>query len=121
MSGKKGKLILSWYNAIQNINCTDSHHAQNISIHGKVSSEVKGINFDFVIIHGCLTFYFLLDGICWDFLFVSISLYTLFSVKIGIQSGASSLAKHRGAYFSAVYRSIQDPIAAPGLYENQEP
>ena len=38
-----------------------------------------------------------------------------------IQSGASSLAKHGGAYFSAVYESIQDPIAAPGPYENQEP
>ena len=37
-----------------------------------------------------------------------------------IQSGASSPAKH-GAYFSAVYGSIQDPIAAPGPYENQEP
>ena len=39
----------------------------------------------------------------------------------GVQSGASSLAKHGGAYFSAVYGSIQDPIAAPGPYENQEP
>ena len=54
-----------------------------------------------------------------------------------IQSGASSLAKHGGAYFSAVYasspakhgdayfsavyESIQDLIAAPGPYENQEP
>ena len=41
--------------------------------------------------------------------------------EIDIQSGASSLAKHGGAYFSAVCGSIQDPIAAPGLYENQEP
>ena len=31
-----------------------------------------------------------------------------------IQSGASSLAKHRVAYFSAVYGSIEDPVAAPG-------
>ena len=31
-----------------------------------------------------------------------------------IQSGASSLAKHGGAYFSAVYGSIEDPVAAPG-------
>ena len=30
------------------------------------------------------------------------------------QSGASSLAKHGGAYFSAVYGSIEDPVAAPG-------
>ena len=37
-----------------------------------------------------------------------------------LQSGASSLAKHGGAYFSAVCGSVQDPIAAPGLYENQE-
>ena len=41
--------------------------------------------------------------------------------KSKLQSGASSLAKHGGAYFSAVYGSIQDPIAAPGPYENQEP
>ena len=38
-----------------------------------------------------------------------------------IQSGRSSLAKHGGAYFSAVNGSIQDLIAAPGPYENQEP
>ena len=38
-----------------------------------------------------------------------------------VQSGASSLAKHGGAYFSAVCRSIQDPITALGPYENQEP
>ena len=37
-----------------------------------------------------------------------------------LQSGASSLAKHGGAYFSAVCGSIQDPIAPPGPYENQE-
>ena len=49
-----------------------------------------------------------------------------FCIKSGffrkyIQSGASSLAKHGGAYVSAVYGSIQDPIAAPGPYKNQEP
>ena len=38
-----------------------------------------------------------------------------------IQSGASSLAKQGGAYFSAVCGSIQDPIAAPGPHETQEP
>ena len=38
-----------------------------------------------------------------------------------IQSGASSLAKHGGAYFSAVYGSLQDPIAAPGLFDIQVP
>ena len=38
-----------------------------------------------------------------------------------LQSGASSLAKHGGAYFSAVYGSIQDPIAAPGLFDIQVP
>ena len=31
-----------------------------------------------------------------------------------LQSGASSLAKHGVAYFSAVYGSIEDPVAAPG-------
>ena len=38
-----------------------------------------------------------------------------------IQSGASSQAKHGGAYFSAVYGSIEDPLAAPGQYEDLEP
>ena len=42
-------------------------------------------------------------------------------IQIQIQSGASSLAKHGGAYFSAVYGSIQDPIAAPGLFDIQVP
>ena len=37
-----------------------------------------------------------------------------------IQSGRSGLAKHGGAYFSAIYGSIEDPIAVPGPYENQE-
>ena len=41
--------------------------------------------------------------------------------RIQLQSGASSLAKHGGAYFSAVCWSMQDLIAAPGPYENQEP
>ena len=36
-----------------------------------------------------------------------------------LQSGASSPAKHGDAYFSVVYGSIQDPIAAPGPYETQ--
>ena len=39
----------------------------------------------------------------------------------GVQSGASSQAKHGGAYFSAVYGSIDDPLAAPGQYEDLEP
>ena len=34
-----------------------------------------------------------------------------------IQSGASSRAKHGGAYFSAVRGSIKDPIAVPGRHE----
>ena len=37
-----------------------------------------------------------------------------------VQSGRSGLAKHGGAYFSAVYGFTKDPIAAPGPYENQE-
>ena len=40
---------------------------------------------------------------------------------VHVQSGASSPAKHGGAYFSAVYGSIQDPIAAPGLFDIQVP
>ena len=35
-----------------------------------------------------------------------------------VQSGASSQAKHGGAYFSAVYGSIEVLLAAPGPYEN---
>ena len=38
-----------------------------------------------------------------------------------LQSGASSLAKHGGAYFSAVYGSIEDPVAAPGHCKPQVP
>ena len=38
-----------------------------------------------------------------------------------LQFGASSPAKHGGAYFSAVYGVMKDPIAALGPYENQEP
>ena len=34
-----------------------------------------------------------------------------------LQSGASSQAKHGGAYFSAVSGSIKDPIAVPGWHE----
>ena len=34
--------------------------------------------------------------------------------KVMVQSGASSLAKHGGAYFSVVYGSIEDLVAAPG-------
>ena len=37
-----------------------------------------------------------------------------------IQSGASSCAKHGGAYFSAVRGSVKDPIAVPGRDEVQE-
>ena len=52
-------------------------------------------------------------------------LHNLLWIKVSIlflvQSGASSPAKHGDAYFSSVYGSIQDPIAAPGTYENQEP
>ena len=40
---------------------------------------------------------------------------------ITIQSSASSEAKHGGAYFLAVYESIEDPMAAPGPYENPGP
>ena len=38
-----------------------------------------------------------------------------------LQSGASSRAKDGGAYFSAVYGSIEDPMAAPGPYKNLGP
>ena len=38
-----------------------------------------------------------------------------------VQSGASSHAKHGGAYFSAVCGSIEDPMAAPGPCENLGP
>ena len=38
-------------------------------------------------------------------------------IGIELQSGASSRAKHGGAYFSAVIGSIKDPIAVPGWHE----
>ena len=37
-----------------------------------------------------------------------------------LQSGASSQAKHGGAYFSAVSGSIKDPIAVLGQHEVPE-
>ena len=40
--------------------------------------------------------------------------------RLADTSGASSRAKHRGAYFSAVRGSIKDPIAVPGWDEVQE-
>ena len=50
-----------------------------------------------------------------------LDLFSMQLIFIILQSGASSLAKHGGAYFSAVYGSIQDPIAAPGLFDIQVP
>ena len=38
-----------------------------------------------------------------------------------LQLATSSRVIHRGAYFSVVYGSIKDPMAAPGLYETLEP
>ena len=38
-----------------------------------------------------------------------------------LQSGASSLAKHGVAYFSAVYGSIEDSVAAPVHCKPQVP
>ena len=57
-----------------------------------------------------------------NFLFLIFVLKDEIERKIfsSLQSGASSLAKHGGDYFSAVYGSIKDPIAAPGPYEPQE-
>ena len=45
--------------------------------------------------------------------------YTI-RTKCPLQSGEFSHAKHGGAYFSAVYGSIKDPIAAPRKYKPQE-
>ena len=56
----------------------------------------------------------LLDTGKWPNFFIQGVFFSL------VQSGRSSLAKHGGAYFSAVYGFMKDPIAAPGPYENQE-
>ena len=40
---------------------------------------------------------------------------------IKVLSGATGRAKHGGAYFSAGYGSIEDPMAAPGPYKNLGP
>ena len=42
------------------------------------------------------------------------------TIKDVLQSGASSRAKHGGAYFSAVRGSMKHPIAVPGRDEVQE-
>ena len=55
-------------------------------------------------LEGALPFLMTVFGIC-------------FCIKYNVQSGASGLAKNGGAYFSAVYGSVKDPIAAPGPYE----
>ena len=47
--------------------------------------------------------------VAWRFFFIQV-----------VQSGASNRAKHGGAYFLAVGRSIKDPLAAPERYETQE-
>ena len=52
---------------------------------------------------------------------IVISVSNVSSLWDCLQSGASSQAKHGGAYFSAVYGSIEDPLAAPGPYENLGP
>ena len=44
-----------------------------------------------------------------------------FKYSVLLQSGRSSRARNGGAYFSAVYGSIEDPLAAPGQYEDLEP
>ena len=49
--------------------------------------------------------------------FVVIMLTTMTMIPLMVQSGASSQAKHGGAYFSAVSGSIKDPIAVPGWHE----
>ena len=46
--------------------------------------------------------------LCWSPLWLS-------HVPDQVQSGASSQAKHGGAYFSAVSGSIKDPIAVPRM------
>ena len=43
--------------------------------------------------------------------------FGLLSLLFGVQSGASSLAKHGGAYLSAVRGSTKDPFAVPGRHE----
>ena len=67
--------------------------------------------------------------ICQNFNFFNYHLSQLLYVSIvfctnynsfQLQSGASSHAKHGGAYFSAVRGSIKDPIAVPGRDEVQE-
>ena len=56
-----------------------------------------------------------LEGASKDAQCPSFTLLLLF-----LLSGASSLAKHGGAYFSAVFVFMKDPIAAPGPFEIQE-
>ena len=43
-----------------------------------------------------------------------ITIYILDLKELKIQSGASSQAKNTGAFFSAVKKSIKDPIPTPG-------
>ena len=84
-----------------------------------------------IFLTGCLTFVLMLPArlLCFPTLedrlaLVGEQLHCPSSGQLQIillQSGASSQAKHGGAYFSAVYGSIEDPLAAPGPYENLGP
>ena len=50
-----------------------------------------------------------------------ISIHASFlGLRVLLQSGRSSLAKHGDAYFSAIYGFMKDPIVAPRLYKHQE-
>ena len=75
-----------------------------------------------VDIHGCGGWAKIdCNGGCINIHKVLNSYLLLLSLSGDLQSGASSLAKHGGAYFSAVYGSIEDPVAAPGHCKPQVP
>ena len=62
------------------------------------------------------------DVFCTMFNFSLSTDFRTWVLKPGdLQSGASSPAKHGGAYFSAVFGSIADPVAAPGHCKPQVP
>ena len=64
-------------------------------------------------------------GLFWDHFGTFLRLLTAIYIKnpttfYDIQCGASSRAKHGGAYLSAVKGSLKDLIAVPGRDEVQE-
>ena len=71
----------------------------------------------FLLYLNFILLYLYLSEVCISLLETSLGRAPYRRASRFVQSGASSQAKHGGAYFSAVSGSIKDPIAVPGRHE----